>query len=109
VSIYALGLGSTEGTVLQGVQQGSGEPVISKLDEKTLQAMVEATGGAYFHLDEGGNGTQELLSALGKMEKKRIDSQMARRYTERYQLFLGAGLALLLGEQLLRGRRRRTA
>lgn len=109
ITIYALGLGSTEGSRLQGVESGSGEPVISKLDEKTLKEMTELTGGQYFHLDEGGNATQDLLSALGQVEKKRIDSQMARRYTERYQIFLGFGLALLLAEQMLRGRRRRAA
>lgn len=109
VEIYALGLGNPEGAVLTGVASESGAPVVSKLDEKTLQGMAEATGGKYFRLDEGGNGTQELLAALSQVEKKRIDSQMSRRYTERFQIFLGMGLALLLGEQMLRGRRRRMA
>lgn len=109
IVIYALGLGSTEGTRLEGVQSGSGEPVVSKLDEKTLKEMCSLTGGEYFHLDEGGNATQDLIAALGQVEKKRIDSQMARRYTERYQGFLGFGLTLLLAEQMLRGRRRRMA
>ncbi|MCE7870480.1 VWA domain-containing protein [bacterium CPR1] len=109
VEIYALGLGNPEGAVLTGVTSESGAPVVSKLDEKTLQGMAEATGGKYFRLDEGGNGTQDLLVALSQVEKKRIDSQMSRRYTERFQIFLGMGLALLLGEQMLRGRRRRMA
>lgn len=109
ITIYALGLGSAEGSRLTGVESSSGEPVISKLDEKTLQEITSLTGGQYFHLDEGGNATQELMAALGQVEKKRIDSQMARRYTERYQIFLGFGLTLLVAEQLLRGRRRRIA
>ena len=59
IQVYAIGIGTPEGEYLrirneQGIEEfvrdANGQPVLSKLDEDTLQAIAQATGGNYSRL-----------------------------------------------------------
>ncbi|MEW6282692.1 MAG: VWA domain-containing protein [Candidatus Eremiobacterota bacterium] len=115
VAIYTLGIGEPEGVTLpeydlNGNEAGTvldeaGRPVTSKLDEETLRQIADLTGGSYLHVDEGGQATQTLLRELNQLEKKRLESRLAQRRIDRYQIFAGLGLALLFASRLLRRKR----
>lgn len=114
VSIYAVGIGSPTGEPVPSPDGGlirdrDGKVVISKLDEETLKQMAQMTGGTYVHAGKGLDPLSPLVSAINGSEKQKLESQMVLRYQERYQLFAGLALALLVLAQSLTVRVRRHA
>ena len=79
----------------------NGNFVKSRLNEKLLQDIALATGGAYIHAGGAQFGLDLLYDReLSKMEKREFDSKMERRYFERFQIPLVIVLILLMGESL---------
>ena len=84
-----------------------GKEIWSRLDADTLRKMVDATpGGRYINVATGtfdlGSIYQNLVASA---EKKELESQTVRRYEEKFQIFLGVALLLLLVELLISERR----
>ena len=118
VRIHALAVGTPAGEVipvtdeagaLKGYKKdGTGEPVVTRLDLATLRQVAEAGGGEVFELDSPDRGPAAIRPALDALEKGELQSRLTVRYEDRYALAAFPGLlcllaALLLGEA---GRRR---
>jgi Ca-activated chloride channel family protein len=87
-----------------------GREVWSRLDAETLRRMVNATpGGRYLNVS---TGTIDLgsvyLNLIAGEEKREIESLTVKLYEEKFQIFLGFALLMLVGEMFV-GERRRSA
>jgi Ca-activated chloride channel family protein len=116
VRIFTVGVGTPEGSLIPITSEGggtafvkdtNGQVVKSKLDEKRLKEIAEATGGFYIHLEDGPRTMKQLFDdGLAKMKTGEIDDRMSRRPIERYQWPLGAALFVFGIAFLLRERKR---
>ena len=115
--IFTVGVGSADGSLIpvsseEGgthfVKGPDGQFVKSRLDEKTLAGIAEATGGFYLRLQNGPADMHRLVAeGLGRMRQEEIDARMSHRPIERYQWPLGLGIALLMASLLINERRRK--
>ena len=116
VRIFTVGVGTPEGSLIpirgnEGgtafVKDGKGQVVKSKLDEKRLREIAEATGGFYLHLENGPRAMQQLFSeGLAKMKAAEIDVRLSRKPIERYEWPLGAAILALAVSILISERKR---
>ena len=116
VRIFTIGVGTPEGSLIPisgedggtaFVKDSSGQVVKSKLDEKRLREIAQASGGFYLHLENGPRTMQQIYSeGLAKMQAAELDVRLSRRPIERYEWPLGVAL-LALGLSILIGERRR--
>ncbi len=102
VRIYTIGVGS-DGSIRRPVQGIFGtryQTVQVEIDEETLRAVAQRTGGKYYRAT-----SEEKLEAIyreiGELETTEITSEVHVEYSERYPHFLWPGLLLLLIEVLL--------
>ncbi|MDB6151598.1 MAG: von Willebrand factor type domain protein [Chthoniobacteraceae bacterium] len=114
VTIFTLGLGSPEGSLIplpggrggEFVKDLEGQIVKSRLDEERLSKIAELTGGFYLRLQNGMADTSRVVrEGLGKMTEHDIDSKLSRQPTERYEWPLAAGIVLLVASMLVGERR----
>lgn len=111
VNIYTIGMGSPDGApipVYDGgrnrigfKQDGSGNPVITRLDEQTLQKIAAETGGEYYLSSPGRNNLDEIHSDLEKIEKSEYGAKMITNYDDKYYWMLLPALFLLILELLI--------
>jgi len=116
VKIFTIGVGTPQGSLIPinsddggtaFVKDSAGQVVKSKLDEKRLREIAQATGGFYLHLDDGPRTMSELYSqGLANMKAADIDARLGRRPIERYEWPLGAAM-LALTMSILIGERKR--
>ena len=103
IKIYAIGAG-TRGLAPFPVMTRSGErvlrPVRVEIDERTLTAIAEETGGKYFRATDS-TSLQKVYEEIDKLEKTRTESVKYLDFTELFGYFLFPGLALILLEHLL--------
>ena len=97
IPIFAVGVGSPQGAQVPGVTY-QGKPVVSKLNDATLRAVAEASGGAYIPL--AGTGAPETtLGAVYANHLARIEAEENRlreetAFADRTPLF-AAGTTVL--------------
>ena len=106
IIIYCVGVGSREGELIfvEGGEGGKeflkddqGNAVKSRLDEELLQKIALSTGGSYIRSSNTEFGLERLYrEKLSQMEKSEFEGRMNKKYEERYQIFLAAGLLLML-------------
>lgn len=111
IKIFAVGLGDTdEGQRIpvrnaQGqisYLQHEGQEVWSKMDEKLLKEISLATGGAYVPAKTLAYDLGEIYEEhLERLARGEIAGEKRRRYGERFQIFLVAGLVLMLVEMAI--------
>src|SRR5213075_2315676 len=78
------------------VKDSAGQVVKSKLDDKRLREIAQATGGFYVHLENGPHTMQQVQNeGLAKMQAAEMDVRLSRRPIERYEWPLGAALIAL--------------
>jgi len=116
VRIFTVGVGTPQGSLIPitsdngetaFVKDSSGQVVKSKLDEKPLQEIAQATGGFYLHLENGPRTMQQIYNeGLVKMQAAEIDVRLSRRPIERYEWPLGAAI-IALAFSILIGERKR--
>lgn len=115
VTVFAVGVGTPTGGTIQvpgpdgaltPLLDGKDQPVTSRLDEGTLRSIAEATGGTYRRLDSIQGGMADVASALKDPQSKAVTMFRKRRGIDRYQWPLAVAIFLLVGESLLRTRRR---
>ena len=117
IRIYTVGLGTVAGEPLpeyhpDGTLQGyakdrSGKVIYSRLDESTLRAIAERTGGEYLPAAGARPLPARLTDALRGLEKETLGEGVRRHMDERYAALLVPALLLLALELLLGDRRRR--
>ena len=115
VTVFAVGVGTANGSTIQ-VPRPDGalsplldernQPVTSRLDENTLRAIAEATGGTYRRLESVAGGMADVVSALKDSQSKPIAGFRRRRGIDRYHWPLAVAILLLVVESVLRTRRR---
>ncbi|MEZ4644304.1 MAG: VWA domain-containing protein [Chloroflexota bacterium] len=108
--LYAIGFGSPDGEPIpeydaNGQFSGykkdqSGEVVLSRLDEATLQQIV-GSSGQYFRATAAGAELDALLAALDNLQKAQLDSRLQTLPIERFQIFLSLAILALLGAELI--------
>jgi Ca-activated chloride channel family protein len=117
VRIFTVGVGTAEGSLIPisgddggtaFVKDGKGQVVKSKLDEKRLREIAQATGGFYLHLESGGpRAVQQLFTeGFSKMQAGEMDVRLSRRPIERYEWPVSAAM-IALAMSLLIGERKR--
>ncbi len=116
VRIHTVGLGSAEGVPIpvfdaQGRRQGfkrdeDGNVVTTHLDEETLMRVAEATGGRYVRAGGSAAALDELVDEIAGVDGEAVDARQITQFEERYQIFLGLALALLMAEVLVSDRRK---
>src|SRR5437870_3849390 len=118
VRIFTVGVGTPEGSLIPitgddgqtaFVKDSAGEVVKSKLDDKRLREIAQATGGFYVHLGNGPRTMQQVQSeGLAKMQAAEMDVRLSRRPIERYEWPLSAALIALALSILLPERKSAT-
>jgi Ca-activated chloride channel homolog len=116
VRIFTVGVGTPQGSLIpvtgddgqtSFVKDSSGQVVKSKLDDKRLREIAQATGGFYLHLENGPRTMQQIQNeGLAKMQAAEMDVRLSRRPIERYEWPLGAALVALALSILIPERKR---
>jgi Ca-activated chloride channel family protein len=117
VKIFTVGVGTTAGELVpMGAGNGSagfvrddqGNLVKSHLDETTLRAIANATGGMYQPLGAQGQGLDKIYDdGLAHFTRHDLASRRAKVYLEQFHWALLAALACLAASMLI-GNRRKT-
>ncbi|MBO4923502.1 MAG: VWA domain-containing protein [Bacteroidales bacterium] len=111
IKVYTIGVGSLRGQPIpkdgQLMKDREGNIVVSRLDEGTLQQMVEAGNGAYVHAGNEEFGLNPIIDDIRKMEAEKFNSVVFEEYDEQYMYFFAAALALFVIEMLIGERRLR--
>jgi len=110
IRIHTIGIGNPSGDIipLRGTdgsiggykKDDTGETVLTRLDEKTLEEVARATGGRYFPATREGLELKVLYREISGMEQKAIKGEFLERKKDRFGWFL-AGAFLLLGLDVL--------
>jgi Ca-activated chloride channel family protein len=119
IRVYAIGMGSpkgelipehgTDGSITGYKKDARGETVLSRLDEKALEAVASASGGKYLPATTEGLEIKVLYDEISGMQKKLIKGEFIERKKERFWIPLAAALACLLLDAIVstRATRRR--
>jgi len=108
VRIYCVGIGTREGELIR-IRQPSGQQeflkdeagnfVKSRLNENLLQEIALTTGGAYVRAAGAEFGLGLIYEQeLSRLERREIESQMEKRYHERFQIPLAVAFLFLILE-----------
>lgn len=105
VKIYTVGVGSPQGSPIPTpggyLKDRSGNIVITRLDEATLQKIAESTGGKYIHATSANFGLNNILDDIRKMDKMELKSFVYEDYDEQFQLLLFLALLFLVLESVV--------
>jgi Ca-activated chloride channel family protein len=111
IVIHAVGVGTPRGEpiplrndtggVTDYIRDESGQPVLSRLAEDTLSKIALATGGRYFRISERDDEIEEIAALIMGTEGDELESQLFRRFQERFYWPLGFALLFLLAEALI--------
>jgi len=114
VRIFTIGIGRDEGAPIPAPGGGfrrdrSGEVVLSRLDEPTLQKIALETGGSYVRSVTGDVDLEQIYSQGIKatLEDRELGSKRRQRWEERFQWVLALALLALMLEPLISDRLRR--
>jgi len=115
IFVHTLGMGLSKGGPIPiynkyGNQTGyrkdrEGNTVVSKLNETLLQEIASEGEGIYVRANNSKAGLSTLFAEINKMEKKEIGTMMFTEYKDRFQLFIGFALLLLLADLILLNRK----
>ena len=106
IFVHTLGMGLAKGGPIPiynkyGNRTGyrkdrDGKTVVSKLNENLLQQIAGAGKGTYVRANNSKSGLSTLFTEINKMEKKEIGTMIFTEYKDRFQLFIGLALLLLI-------------
>ncbi|MCB0753343.1 MAG: VWA domain-containing protein [Ignavibacteriae bacterium] len=115
VKIYAIGLGSPQGVPIpiynnSGVQIGykkdrSGNVVLTKLDETTLQEITNKGNGQYYRGSNTDDELEMIYNDLASLEGSEFGATKITEYEDRYYYFLIPAILLLLIEIFIKERK----
>ncbi len=116
VVVHVIGLGSPEGAPIPIFEHGNpvgfikdeqDQTVVSKLNEDMCREIAAAAGGVYVRATAAGSGLHIVMEQVDKLEKKAMDTRLFKSYEDRFQLFVGFALLLLVVEFFISNRRSR--
>ncbi len=115
VFVHTLGMGLKKGGPIPiynkyGNRTGyrkdrEGNTIISKLNENLLMQIANSGKGTYVRANNSKAGLSNLFAEINKMEKKEIGTMVFTEYKDRFQLFIGLALILLITDLILLGRK----
>ncbi len=73
-----------------------------EIDERTLQAVAERTGGRYFHATNA-EGLARVVEEIDGLERSEITEIRYLEYEEHYAGFVAAALLLMVSSGVLGG------
>ena len=105
IRVYTIGVG-TRGSApypavdIYGQPTGGTVMVPVEIDEKTLGAIAERTGGRYFRATDNAK-LKAIYDEINQLEKSKVEVTERVAYHEEFLLWVVAALAALLAEMLL--------
>ncbi len=114
VTIYAVGVGETEGVPIPlGDDRNTnykkdrrGRVVMTRLEEDPLKQLSD--DGAYFRISRTASSLGKIIASFERLERTEFAREEFEEYDEKYQWPLALACFLLIGECLLRDRRKLT-
>ena len=105
IKVYSIGAGRT-GYAPVPVQGPGGRVVLQRayveIDEDTLRAIAERTGGRYFHAANA-LALEEVIEEIDRLERSEIAEIRYLEYEHHYAGFVGVALVLIAASALLSG------
>lgn len=101
IKIYTVGIGGEGGSVSIPTQYGGRVRIRDTVDEITLTAVAERTGGKYWNARDA-ESLRAIYAELDTLEQTEIESVELTTYEEHFQPWLMAAVALVLLELILR-------
>ena len=111
MSVYVLGVGSTQGAPIpipgtgDFMKDNTGNTVMSALNEDMCRQVAQAGGGAYIHVENNSAAQQQLDNELDKLAKKETSTTVYSDFDEQFQAFGILALLLLILEICIFDRR----
>ena len=115
VMVNTVGIGSEEGSQIidpetkEPKKDDKGNIVISKLNEKELTGISDATNGIYIHLENLEDATITLSQRLESIEKRALSDSEFINYKNYFPWFIGLAGILLVLELFIPERKRKIA
>ncbi|ANM28885.1 hypothetical protein ABI59_03610 [Acidobacteria bacterium Mor1] len=116
IVVFSVGVGTERGAPiplydsrgeLAGYKKDREERVVTtRLDATALSQLADASDGEYFQASPAGDEIDDIARALNGLEQGETAMMLRRRYEDRFQWPLAAGLLLLLVETLIGDRKR---
>ena len=116
IAVYTIGIGSPEGepipvTNVTGMQVGyvydrQGNLVLSRLNEQVLRDVAEAGGGTFIRAGGRPTAADQIARELDGLQRTTVESQIETTGVERFQLFVGLAIVMLIAGELITNRRR---
>ena len=116
IVIYAIGIGTKKGEPIPLIDESgsvsgykkdkSGEVVMSRLDDATLQKIALITDGKYYRATGREFELDRIYDEISKMEKKELSNRLFMQHEDRFQYFLAVALILLCIEFAMGDRKR---
>ena len=75
------------------MQDGSGNTVMSALNEQMCKEIAQAGNGTYIHVDNTSEAQEQLNSELSKLQRGETESLIYSEYDEQFQ---AVGIIILL-------------
>jgi len=115
IKVYTVGMGLPKGAPIplangrsnDFMKDNSGNVVISKLDEATLQQVAITGNGAYIPANNIRNGINNLMDELSELEKSELEAKVYADYEDQFQWFAAFALFFIIGEFLILERKNR--
>jgi Ca-activated chloride channel family protein len=73
-----------------------GNVIITKLNENMLKEIALAGEGTYVRANNSKSGLSSLFEEINKMEKKEIGTMVFTNFKDRFQIFIGISIVLLI-------------
>jgi len=100
IRLFALGVGTEKGGNIyagNGVKKDrEGNPVLSRLNSKSLRSIADQTGGRYFEINETKNDVSRLINTISRIEGELRDARLVDVTANKYYYFLAFATVLLL-------------
>ncbi len=111
IKVFCVGVGSQEGKPIPINSSGEllkdrqGNIVVTKLDEKTLEEVAAAGGGAYVRAGNTEFGLNPIIDEIKNLEQEQYKSVVFEDFDEQYMYFFAIALFFFLLEFLVGTRR----
>lgn len=100
INVFILGVGSTKGVPIPTengyMTDGSGQTVMTALNEDMCKQVAKAGNGMYIHVDNTSDAQKTLNSEIGKLQKGETQNVSYSEYDEQFEAFTILALILLI-------------
>ena len=120
ILVYALGIGTTEGTTIPIYEKQSGQligykrdrngkVVTTSLQRDVLRQIASKAKGNYYEIERGNDGIDSFLARVDELEKGEFSSQEYADFKNQYQWMAALGLFCFICSVLIPSYKRKTS